>query len=131
MTAKLLLLFIVVPMVELALLIKLGSLIGVLDTILLIVFTGAVGAILVRTAGIQCLFTVRQQLKSGMFPADELCNGLIILIAGALLITPGLLTDITGFALLVPAVRSVIKTRLRAYLERKVTTVHVANPDSE
>ena len=131
MMAKLLLLFIVVPMVELALLIKLGSLIGVLDTILLIVFTGAVGAILVRTAGIQCLFTVRQQLQSGMFPADELCNGLLILIAGALLITPGLLTDITGFALLVPAVRSVIKTRLRAYLERKVTTVRVAYPDRE
>ena len=129
--AKLLLLFIVVPMVELALLIKLGSLIGVLDTILLIVFTGAVGAILVRTAGIQCLFTVRQQLQSGMFPTDELCNGLLILIAGVLLITPGLLTDITGFALLVPAVRSVIKTRLRAYLERKVTTVHVAYPDRE
>jgi len=131
MMAKLLLLFIVVPMVELALLIKLGSLIGVLDTILLIVFTGAVGAILVRTAGIQCLFTVRQQLQSGMFPADELCNGLLILIAGALLITPGLLTDITGFALLIPAVRSVIKTRLRAYLERKVTTVHVVYPDRE
>ena len=131
MTAKLLLLFIVVPMVELALLIKLGSLIGVLDTILLIVFTGAVGAILVRTAGIQCLFTVRQQLQSGMFPADELCNGLLILIAGALLITPGLLTDITGFALLVPAVRSVIKIRLRAYLERKVATAHVVNPDRE
>ena len=129
--AKLLLLFIVVPMVELALLIKLGSLIGVLDTILLIVFTGAVGAILVRTAGIQCLFTVRQQLQSGIFPADELCNGLLILIAGALLITPGLLTDITGFALLVPAVRSVIKTRLRAYLERKVAAVHVVSPDRE
>jgi UPF0716 protein FxsA len=131
MMTKLLLLFIVVPMVELALLIKLGSLIGVLDTILLIVFTGAVGAILVRTAGIQCLFTVRQQLQSGMFPADELCNGLLILIAGALLITPGLLTDITGFALLIPAVRSVIKTRLRAYLERKVTTVHVVYPERE
>ena len=131
MMAKLLVFFIVVPMVELALLIKLGSLIGVLDTILLIVFTGAVGAILVRTAGIQCLFTVRQQLQSGMFPADELCNGLLILIAGALLITPGLLSDITGFALLVPAVRSVIKTRLRAHLERKLTSVHVAYPDRE
>lgn len=131
MMAKLLLLFIVVPMVELALLIKLGSLIGVLDTILLIIFTGAAGAILVRTAGIQCLFTVRQQLQSGMFPADELCNGLLILIAGALLITPGLLTDITGFALLVPNVRSVIKTRLRAYLEKKAATVQVVYPDRE
>ena len=127
--AKLLLLFIVVPMVELALLIKLGSLIGVLDTILLIIFTGAAGAILVRTAGIQCLFTVRQQLQSGIFPADELCSGLLILIAGALLITPGLLTDSVGFALLVPNVRSVIKTRLRAYLEKKVASVQVVYPD--
>ena len=128
---KLLLLFTVVPLVELALLIKLGSHIGVLDTILLIIFTGAAGAILVRTAGIQCLFTVRQQVQSGVFPADELCNGLLILIAGALLITPGLLTDIAGFALLVPPVRAGIKTRLRAYLEKKVATVQVVYPDRE
>jgi len=128
---KLLLLFIIIPLMELALLIKLGSLIGILDTILLIIFTGAAGAILVRTAGIQCLFTVRQQLQSGMFPADELCNGLLILIAGALLITPGLLTDIAGFALLVPPVRAVIKTRLRAYLEKKAATVQVVYPDRE
>ena len=128
---KLLLLFIIVPLMELALLIKLGSLIGVLDTILLIIFTGAAGAILVRAAGIQCLFTVRQQLQSGMFPADELCNGLLILIAGALLITPGLLTDIAGFALLVPPVRAVIKTRLRAYLEKKAATAQVVYPNRE
>ena len=128
---KLRLLFIIIPLMELALLIKLGSLIGILDTILLIIFTGAAGAILVRTAGIQCLFTVRQQLQSGMFPADELCNGLLILIAGALLITPGLLTDIAGFALLVPPVRAVIKTRLRAYLEKKAATVQVVYPDRE
>jgi len=128
---KLLLLFTVVPLAELALLIKLGSHIGVLDTILLIIFTGAAGAILVRAAGIQCLFTVRQQLQSGMFPADELCNGLLILIAGALLITPGLLTDIAGFALLVPPVRSMIKTRLRAYLEKKTTATHIVYPDQK
>jgi UPF0716 protein FxsA len=128
---KLFLLFIIVPLMELALLIKLGSLIGVLDTILLIIFTGAAGAILVRTAGIQCLFTVRQQVQSGIFPADELCNGLLILIAGALLITPGLLTDAAGFALLVPPLRAAIKTRLRAYLEKKVTTAHIVYPDRD
>ena len=126
---KLLLLFIVIPLVELAILIRLGTLIGVFDTILLIIFTGAAGAILVRAAGLQCLFTVRQQVQAGIFPADELCNGLLILIAGALLITPGLLTDLAGFALLVPAVRTVIKTRLRIYLEKKITTVNVVYPD--
>lgn len=128
---KLFLLFIIIPMMELALLIKLGSLIGVLDTILLIIFTGAAGAILVRTAGIQCLFTVRQQVQSGIFPADELCNGLLILIAGALLITPGLLTDVAGFALLVPPLRAAIKTRLYAYLEKKITTTHIVYPDRD
>jgi len=126
---KLLLLFIVIPLVELALLIRLGTLIGVLDTILLIIFTGAAGAILVRAAGIQCLFTVRQQMQAGVFPADELCNGLLILIAGALLITPGLLTDVTGFSLLVPAIRNVIKTRLRAYIEKRINTVNMVTPD--
>ena len=128
---KLFLLFIVVPILELALLIKLGSYIGVLDTILLIIFTGAAGAILVRAAGIQCLFTVRQQLQAGIFPADELCSGLLILLAGALLITPGLLTDAAGFALLVPPLRSAIKTRLRTYLEKKITTAHIVYPDRE
>jgi len=128
---KLLLLFTVVPLAELALLIKLGSHIGVLDTILLIIFTGAAGAILVRTAGIQCLFTVRQQVQNGIFPADELCNGLLILISGALLITPGLLTDIAGFALLIPAVRAFIRKKLRSYLEKKTTSVHIVYPDRE
>jgi UPF0716 protein FxsA len=121
--------FIGIPLIELAILIRLGTLIGVFDTILLIIFTGAAGAILVRAAGIQCLFTVRQQMQDGIFPADELCNGLLILLAGALLITPGLLTDVAGFSLLVPAVRNVIKTRLRAYIEKKISTVNVVYPD--
>jgi len=126
---KLFALFTVIPLVELALLIKLGTLIGVLDTLLLIVFTGAAGAILARTAGIQCLFTVRRQLQSGMFPADELLSGLLILIAGAFLIAPGLLTDCAGLALLVPAVRNVVRTKLRAYLEKKITGARIVYTD--
>ncbi|MBM4310082.1 MAG: FxsA family protein [Deltaproteobacteria bacterium] len=126
---KLFALFTIVPLVELALLIKLGSIIGVLDTILLIVFTGAAGAILARTAGIQCLFTVRRQLQSGIFPADELCSGLLILIAGAFLIAPGLLTDCAGLALLVPAVRGAVTTQLRAYLEKKITGARIVYTD--
>ncbi len=130
MILKLFLLFTVIPLVELALLIKLGSAIGVLDTILLIVFTGAAGAILVRAAGIQCLFSVRQQMQAGIFPADELCNGLLILIAGAFLITPGLLTDGVGFALLLPPVRAVVRARLRTYLETRITRTHIVYPDT-
>lgn len=130
MMLKLLVLFTVLPLAELALLIKLGSYIGVLDTILLIVFTGAAGAILVRAAGIQCLFTVRSQLQSGIFPAEELCNGLLILIAGALLITPGLISDTAGFALLIPPLRAMIRIRLRSYLEKRITTGRIVYPDS-
>ncbi len=122
-------LFTAVPMVELALLIKLGGLIGALDTILLIVFTGAAGAILARTAGMQCLFTVRRQLQSGIFPADELLNGLLILIAGAFLIAPGLLTDCAGLALLVPAVRAAAVTKLRAYFAKRITGAHIVYTD--
>lgn len=122
-------LFTAVPLVELALLIKLGSYIGVLDTILLIVFTGAAGAILARTAGMQCLFTLRRQLQAGIFPADELLNGLLILIAGAFLIAPGLLTDCAGLALLVPAVRSAVAAKLRAYLAKKITGARIVYTD--
>jgi len=129
MLLKLLVLFTVIPLVELAILIKVGSYIGVLDTILLIVFTGAAGAVLVRAAGIQCLFTMRAQIQSGTFPAEELCNGLLILISGALLITPGLLSDTAGFALLVPPVRAAIRTRLSAYLEKKITAGRIIYPD--
>jgi UPF0716 protein FxsA len=129
MMLRLFALFTIVPLIELALLIKLGSLIGVLDTILLIVFTGAAGAILARTAGIQCLFTLRRQLRSGIFPADELLSGLLILIAGAFLIAPGLLTDCAGLALLVPAVRNTVKTKLRAYLEKKTAGARIVYTD--
>jgi UPF0716 protein FxsA len=118
-------LFTAVPLVELALLIRLGGLIGALDTILLIVFTGAAGAILARTAGLQCLFTLRRQLQSGIFPADELLNGLLILIAGAFLIAPGLLTDCAGLALLVPAVRAAAVTKLRAYLVKRIAGARI------
>ncbi len=117
---KLFLLFTIIPFVELMLLIKIGTMIGMLDTILLIIITGVIGAMMVRAAGIQCLFRIQAHLQKGTFPADELFNGLLILVSGALLITPGLLTDAVGFVLLIPYTRDVIKVWLKRYVKAKI-----------
>ncbi len=117
---KLLLLFIVVPAVELLLLIELGGLIGPLLTVAVIVVTGAAGASLARWQGLSVLRQVQREMAGGQLPAGALVDGVIILIAGALLMTPGFLTDIVGFLLLVPGVRGVVKRALRARFERSI-----------
>lgn len=108
--AKLLLLFIVVPAVELILLIKIGGMIGLLTTIAVIVVTGALGASLARWQGLGVLMKVQRELAKGGLPASALADGVIILFAAALLMTPGFLTDIVGFLCLVPGFRAVLKS---------------------
>ena len=117
---KLFILFTVIPFIELALLIKIGTISGTLNTIILILVTGVIGALMVRAAGIQCLFRIQNNMQSGVFPADELFNGVLILISGALLITPGLITDVVGFLLLFPPSREIIKTSLKRYIKSKL-----------
>ena len=118
--AKLLLLFIVVPTVELILLIKLGGLIGILPTIAVIVITGALGATLARWQGLGVLRKVQSELAGGGLPAGPLVDGVIILIAAALLMTPGFLTDIVGFLCLVPGFRTILKSAAWKRLESAV-----------
>lgn len=120
MAFKLFLLFTVVPCLELALLIQLGGSIGTLATVVLVIVTGIVGALAVRAAGLGCLQRIRDSLARGAPPADELCHGLLILLAGAFLITPGLMTDAVGFALLVPAVRAAAVARLQRLAQEKM-----------
>jgi UPF0716 protein FxsA len=124
---SLLLLFIVVPAVELALLIEIGSRVGTFHTLALIVATGAIGATLANRQGIRTLRTIQDELARGALPADAVQDGVIILIAGALLITPGILTDIVGFLCLIPAVRNAVKLRLRRRFESAVAEqrIHV------
>ena len=110
---KLLLLFIVVPAVELALLIEVGARIGTGATIGLIVVTGIVGASLARREGLRVLSRVQSDLDSGVVPGDAVVDALMILVAGALLVTPGILTDAFGFLCLVPAFRDGVKGWLR------------------
>jgi UPF0716 protein FxsA len=109
---RLLLLFIIVPAVELALLVEVGGRIGTLATLGLIVATGVVGAALARSQGLSVLRQVQRELAEGRLPAGALADGAIILVAGALLMTPGILTDALGFLFLLPGFRHLIKRAL-------------------
>ena len=103
------LLFVAVPTVELALLVKIGQTVGLLPTVALVLGTGALGAWLARRQGLGVLGTVRTELAAGRMPASALGDGILILFAAAVLLTPGVLTDVVGFLCLVPAVRGGLK----------------------
>lgn len=120
MFGRLLLLFIVVPILELALFLKLGSKIGLDWTILIIVVTAILGAWLTRTQGRNALMRFQQATAEGRLPHAEVLDGLMILLAGAVLLTPGFLTDTVGFLLLVPPFRAVVRTRLAQSLKGRV-----------
>ncbi len=123
----LLLLFVALPAVELALLIEIGSRIGTLETIGLIVVTGVVGASLARSQGLRVLRRVQGEIAAGEMPADSLIDAVMILIAAALLVTPGVLTDAFGLLCLVPGFRALVKRELVQRIERAVEEgrVHV------
>ena len=99
------LLFLTIPLAEIFLLIEVGSVIGAPTTIGLVVFTAVLGAALMRVQGFQTLRRVQQSLARGEIPAFELAEGALILLAGALLLTPGFVTDAVGFACLMPPLR--------------------------
>ncbi|MBT8130239.1 MAG: membrane protein FxsA [Gammaproteobacteria bacterium] len=98
-------LFIVVPLVELYLIIEVGSLIGALWTVLLVVLTAVIGVSLLRIQGFNTLNRARQNMEMGALPAMEMMEGMMLAVGGALLITPGFITDTLGFLCLVPATR--------------------------
>lgn len=108
MLFKLGLLFILIPLIELAILYFLGTLIGFWYTILIIIATGFIGAFMARRQGLKTLSRIRSNIEQGILPSDELFHGALIFAAGLLLLTPGLITDITGFALLLPQTRRFI-----------------------
>ncbi|MDF1741503.1 MAG: FxsA family protein [Verrucomicrobiales bacterium] len=123
MFARLLLLFIGIPVVELFLFMVLGSKIGIPLTLLIIIVTGALGAHLTRSQGMQALNKYKAATAQGKLPHEEVLDGLMILVAGAVLLTPGFLTDAIGFSLLVPSIRDSVRKVLGAYLKGKITVV--------
>jgi len=104
----LLFIFILVPMAELAVLIKVGSAIGILWTFALILLTALVGVTLLRAQGMATLMRASERMQQGNLPAQELAEGFLLALAGALLLTPGFLTDAFGFSLLLPGIRGIM-----------------------
>lgn len=121
MLARLALLFVTVPLAELAILVWVGRRMGLLPTVALVVLTGIVGAALARRQGLATLGRFRAALDAGRLPHHELVDGLLILVAGALLLAPGLLTDLTGLLLLIPPVRRLVRERAMAAIGRRWT----------
>jgi UPF0716 protein FxsA len=114
---RLALLFVVIPILELVLLIELGQVVGLLPTLALVVFTGVTGAWLARAEGIRVFFQFQKQLASGQIPGQAMLDGISVLVGGAFLLTPGVLTDLFGFSLLFPPSRRWLQRRLRNRLE--------------
>ena len=123
----LLLLFIGIPILELALLFELHQKVGFISTVSLVFATGVLGAWLVRNQGLATLFEIQQRLRAGELPAPQLLEGIMILLAGAVLVTPGLATDTVGFLLLIPSCRRQLRYRLQKWIEKRIqhNYVHV------
>jgi len=119
MLIRLILLFTVIPLIELYLLIQVGRYLGSFQTIMIVLITGIIGGLLARSQGLSVQRQIRLDLQKGIIPTDSLIDGCFILIAGALLITPGMITDIFGFVLMVPFFRGWLKKRLKDILKRK------------
>ncbi len=99
------LIFLVVPVVEIFVLIQVGQVIGALWTVLFVLLTAVIGVQLLRMQGISTLMRAQQRMQGGQLPAEEMVEGIGLVVAGAFLLTPGFVTDALGFLLLVPAFR--------------------------
>ena len=109
--------FTIIPIIEIYLLIEIGSFFGVLTAITFVILTGFLGAFMARMQGLQTLFRIQKNLREGRMPSGELLDALLIVIAGVVLLTPGFLTDSAGFLLLIPTTRNSIKSWLQRQIE--------------
>ncbi len=125
---RLILIFIVVPLVEILLLIEIGSRIGTLNTISIIILTGILGGYMMRQQGFTIIGNIRGDLSQGRMPTGELINGVMVLVGGILLLTPGFLTDAVGFILLIPFTRALIRRKIQILIRRKIESgdIHIS-----
>lgn len=131
MFGKLLLLFTLVPLVELYLLIVIGQAIGALPTVLIVVLTGAIGASLARQQGFSVYRRVNAEMNRGRFPANELIDGLLIFASGVTLLTPGIITDVLGFLLLIPITRAPVREFIKRRFRRMNLSASASNVHTE
>ena len=120
--------FLVVPIVELAVILQVGQAIGVLETVALLIAVSVVGGWLVKREGVGALRRISTAVQAGRVPGRDLADGALIVLAGALLITPGFLSDVLGIALLLPPVRAVIRPVLIGALARRALGRTVGGP---
>jgi UPF0716 protein FxsA len=121
MLGRALVFFAIFPLVEIFILIKIAGLIGTLNTILLVIAMAMLGALLARLEGVRTLRQIQASLSQGQIPAEELIDGVLIFIAGVLLIVPGILSDLIALGLLVPYTRMHFKRWLRRRFDRMVS----------
>lgn len=122
MLMKLILLFTITPIVELYVLFQLADVMGPWTTIGLVLITGVAGAYLAKSEGKLIINKIKMELNAGNLPGNELLNGLCVLIGGALLLTPGIMTDILGFSLVIPGLREIFKTYLKRKFKKVIET---------
>ncbi len=125
MLVRLILLFTIVPLVELSLLIELGRQIGLGSTIAIVILTGIIGASLARNEGFIVITRIRTDLNMGKIPTESLLDGVIILAGGLLLLTPGLITDVIGFLALIPVSRHYIKEFMKRKFKQKIDSAEI------
>lgn len=114
---RLFLLFLIVPLIEIALFIQIGGLIGLIPTLLIVILTALAGTVLIRSQGLAVMGQLRETMNDLRDPTEPLAHGAMVLFAGALLLTPGFFTDVLGLSLMVPSVR----TRVFQFIRRRIT----------
>jgi len=117
---RILSLFIVIPLVELYLLLRVGSLIGTGPTVGIVIVTGIAGGLMARRQGFAVWRRIQENLNRGALPTEPLVDGLFVLAGGLLLLTPGLLTDAVGFLALLPPTRAVLKRWIQRRFQRHI-----------
>lgn len=122
MAILILIAFIAVPIVEIAVFIEIGGQLGVFNTIAMVVVTAILGTWLLRSQGLRTLHRAQDSLARNIFPVSEVFDGLCLLVAGALLLTPGFVTDALGFLLFVPPLRLLLRQGIWTWLSRSGRT---------
>ncbi len=119
----LVLLFLVVPVLEIYVIVQVGQLIGAVPTVLLLLAESLFGAWLVRREGSRAWRTLRSAITSGQLPSRELADAALVLVGGTLLLTPGFVTDVVGFFVVLPLTRPLARRLLAAFVARRATVV--------
>jgi UPF0716 protein FxsA len=109
------------PVLEIMVLFRVHDHVGSMNTVALVIITGFVGAAMARQQGFMIVRQIQRDLAEGKMPAPRMIDGVMIIVAGVLLITPGLITDAVGFALLIPPIRHEIRTWVRRQIEKKLS----------